>query len=108
MALADDRHRLARAANGFHLPAATFTELQFGIGEVKMIAPTMKARALVRWRRKAVAAKRLATSFQTPFAKRRMVQVVATYKVLAKRAARRQRAERRLGFTARLSMPDLP
>jgi hypothetical protein len=43
---------------------------------------------------RAIAAKQLAERFQTPFAKRRMMQVVATYKLLAKRAAKWKRAER--------------
>jgi hypothetical protein len=68
-----------------------------------MMPPTMKEGALVRWRRRAIAAKKLADRFQTPFAKRGMMQVVATYKWLAKRAAKRKRAELRvprLGGTA--------
>jgi hypothetical protein len=58
-----------------------------------MMPPTMKEGALVRWRRRAIAAKKLADRFQTPFAKRGMMQVVATYKWLAKRAAKQKRAE---------------
>jgi hypothetical protein len=52
----------------------------------------MKEAALVRWRRRAIAAKQLAERFQTPFAKRGMMQVVATYKWLAKHAVKRKRA----------------
>jgi hypothetical protein len=59
-----------------------------------MIPPTMKDEKLVLWRRRAVSAKQLAERLQTPFAKRGMMRVVATYKWLAKRAAKRQRAER--------------
>jgi len=59
-----------------------------------MMPPTMKEGALVRWRRHAIAAKKLADRFQTPFVKRGMMQVVATYKWLAKRAAKQKRAER--------------
>jgi len=58
-----------------------------------MMPPTMKESSLVRWRRRAIAAKQLAQRFQTPFAKRGMMRVVSTYKLLAKRAAKRKRAE---------------
>jgi hypothetical protein len=58
-----------------------------------MMPPTMKEGVLVRWRRRAIAAKKLADRFQTPSAKRGMMQVVTTYKLLAKRAAKRKRAE---------------
>jgi hypothetical protein len=63
-----------------------------------MIPPTMKEGALVRWRRKAVAIKQMADRSHTPFVKRGLMQVVATYKALAKRAARRKRAQLRSPF----------
>jgi hypothetical protein len=56
--------------------------------------PTMKDNALVRWRRRAIEAKKLAQRFRTPFAKRGMLRVVATYKWLARRAAKRKLAAR--------------
>ena len=52
----------------------------------------MKDSVLVRWRRKAIEVKQMADRSQTPFVKRGLMQVVATYKALAKRAARRDRA----------------
>lgn len=55
----------------------------------------MKDSVLVRWRRKAIEVKQMADRSQTPFVKRGLMQVVATYKALAKRAARRDRARRR-------------
>src|SRR5689334_22073882 len=54
--------------------------------------------ALVRWRRKAAAVKQMADRSQTPFVKRGLMQVMATYKALAKRAARRKRAQLRSPF----------
>ncbi len=54
----------------------------------------MKDSALVRWRRRAVEAKKLAAQFKTPFAKRGMLRVIATYKWLARSAARRKHAAR--------------
>ena len=53
---------------------------------------TMKNETLVRWRRRAVEANALANRFQTPFAKRGMMHVAATYKQLARRAAKRLQA----------------
>ena len=52
----------------------------------------MKNETLVRWRRRAVEANALANRFQTPFAKRGMMHVAATYKQLARRAAKRLQA----------------
>jgi hypothetical protein len=54
---------------------------------------TMKDAALVRWRRRAIMARKLAEWFQTPSAKRGMMQVANTYKLLARRAARRDRTK---------------
>jgi hypothetical protein len=59
-----------------------------------MMMPTMKDSALIRWRRRAVEANKLAQRFQTPFAKRGMLSVIATYKWLARRAAKRKLAAR--------------
>src|SRR6516162_2270255 len=53
---------------------------------------TMKNETLVRWRRRAIEAKAIANRFQTPFAKRGMMHVAATYKQLARRAAKRLHA----------------
>jgi hypothetical protein len=53
---------------------------------------TMKNETLVRWRRRAIEAKALANRLQTSFAKRSMMRVAATYKQLARRAAKRVQA----------------
>jgi hypothetical protein len=58
------------------------------------MVPTMKDGTLVRWRRRAINAKELAKRFQTPLARQGMLQVVATYKWLAKSAAKRKLAAR--------------
>ena len=63
-----------------------------------MMPPTMEESALVSWRRKAIAVKQMADRSQTPFVKLGLMQAVATYKVLAKRAARRKRAQLRSPF----------
>jgi len=60
-----------------------------------MMPPTMKEKALVRWRRKAIEVKRMAARSQTPFVKRGLMQVATIYKEPAKRAARRRRAQLR-------------
>ncbi len=56
--------------------------------------PTMKDSMLIRWRRRAKEASAMAERFQTPLAKRGMKRVAATYKSLAKRAAKRAQTAR--------------